>query len=539
MNIRGNRSWTAAGLTALALTFAGGCAGTPRRTQPAPAPQTDDARLARAYDLLRANRPEDAAAALSALLRDDPDDGRARLELAYLDIRLQRWREAVALLDAAIEQEPANMRLRMERGYARQALGDLAPASDEFAAVAREPGEFQEQARAALAAVNAQDGDAARKVRVDAVLNAGYDDLRRGDKAGASDKFKAALELDPGRVEIAKQLGYMSMADGDLAAAAKRFAGVSILQPQDYATALQLGYIDDSLHNEADAQKAFAAALASPDPKIHDAASAALKVVRTAEKPLFLDVYGSPYYSSRFGDKIAYLETQLGWKPDPSWPFLFFLGGRYTQDSISHGGTAPQIYADDALSAGPGLRVQPKGWNASLALEEDASWNLIRSPAHPRAVEADGRVVLADYGYWDGPARTFADAGGSAGYYSRYRNNVIGLLQVRGGFRVLDGGTRLLAYAPVNVIKDKNRDFYNNLGEIGAGLELQPLQKWNVKLRAEWLHGFYMGITGVDPNPYGRQYDDLRVTLIFSGRFAAETRPAGEEPARRPDGFRW
>ncbi|HEX4048208.1 MAG TPA: hypothetical protein VH309_10260, partial [Elusimicrobiota bacterium] len=284
----------------------------------------------------------------------------------------------------------------------------------------------------------------------------------------------------------------------------------------------------DSLHNEAGAEKAFAAALASPDPKTRAAAAAGLRTVRAAEQPLFLDVYGSPYYTSRFSNKLAYFQAQLGYKPEPDWPVSFYLGGRYAQDTRSRSGVAPEIYADNVLAAGPGIRIQPPGWNANLTAEEDGALNLTRSASRPRDTEADGQVVLADYGYWDGPVRTFADAGWSAGFYSRYRDNLIALLQLRAGGKVWDDQTsRLLLYAPFNVVKDRNRDFYNNLWEYGAGVEFQPWINRNVKLRVEYLRGVYMGITGVDPNPYGRVYNDLRVLLVFSGHFTA--------PPRSPD----
>ncbi|MFI5348431.1 MAG: tetratricopeptide repeat protein [Elusimicrobiota bacterium] len=532
MKFRGFRRSRAAVFLTSCAVLASGCAAPPPRRE---APAT----MERVYALLRENRPEDAADALSRILHEDPLNGQARSELAYLDIRLKRWQDAVSLLDAAIDADPANLRLRMERGYARQALGDFAAAADEFTAVSREPSEFQEQARASLKELDGQSTDAARALREDALLNAGYDDLRRGRNAEAREQFKMALTSDPGRTEVAKQLGYMSLADGDLAAAAAGFSGVHRLDPEDYETALQLGYIYDALHNEAAAAKSFAAALASPDPKIHDDAAAALANVRAAQQRVYLDVYGAPYYTSRFSNKLAYFEAALGYKPAPDWPLSFFIGSRYAQDTRSHSGVAPQIYGDNVLSAGPGIRFQPMGWNANLTIEEDVSWNLIQSSSHPRATEADGRAVLADYHYWDGPVRTFADAGASVGYYSRYENNGIALIQLRAGGKLWNSPvSRVLLYAPVNVVKDVNRDYYNNLGEFGAGVEYQPLTKVDFKLRVEYLRGVYMGISGVEKNPYGRDYNDLRVLLVFSGRFVARKEPDGFQPTRRPE-FRW
>jgi len=90
----------------------------------------------------------------------------------------------------------------------------------------------------------------------------------------------------------------------------------------------------------------------------------------------------------------------------------------------------------------------------------------------------------------------------------------------------------------VDVYKDVNKDFYNNAVEIGVGAELQPWTKINFKFRAEYLHGTYMGITGRDPNPYGPHYDDVRLTLIYSGHF---TRRAPDAPTTpdKPRGYLW
>ena len=463
----------------------------------------------------------------------------ARVETAYERIRERRWKDAIDLLDALIEEEPSDARLRMERGYARQALGERAAAADEFGLVSRDPGEFQAQAQAALKELAVESTAAASDVRRDALLNEGYDDLRRGEKAEAREKFKAALVEDPGKTEISKQLAYMSINDGDLVDAVKELEGAHHLAPLDYETALELGYIYDSLHDEAGAAKSFAAALPSVDPKIHDAAAASLKNIRGKAAPLYVDVYASPYYSSRFADAIAYFEGSVGYKPDPAGPFSAYFGGRYTQDSLSHSGATPAIYSDNYASLEPGIRLQPEGYNANLTAEWGLASNLLRSADHPNATEFDGRVVLADYHYWEGPRRIFADAGGSAGYYSRYRDNGIGYLQLRAGIKAWDDGrSQLSVYSPLNVYKDVNHDFFNNAAEIGVGAELQPWTKINLKLRAEYLHGTYMGIVGRDSNPYGPHYTDFRVTLIYSGHFANSSAPEERQTTRRR-GFSW
>jgi len=458
----------------------------------------------------------------------------ARKDRAYEWIRAKNWKQAVQSLDALIDEEPGDMRLRMERGYARLALGERAAAADEFGLVAREPGEFQAQARSALREIGSEETPEARDARRDALLNQGYEDLRKGEKREARAKFKAALLEDPSRTEVVKQLGYMSMADGDLLDAVKELEGAHHLAPLDYVTALELGYIYDSLHDEAGAERSFAAALPSPDPKTRQAAASALKNIRGRTRPLYADVYAAPSYTSRFADKIATLEASAGYKPTAEGALSFYLGGRYTQDSRSRSGTAPEIYSDNSAWAGPGIRIQPKGFNASLTADWGISWNLMRATAHPRATEADGRVLLSDYHSWGTGGRGFADAGGSVGYYSRYRDDVIGYVQLRAGIKAWDdGSSQFSLYMPVNVYKDGNRDFYNNAAEVGVGAEFQPATKLSLRVRAEYLHGAYMGIEGRDRNPYGPHYDDVRMVLIYAGHFAMPSAAEDTNPTRR------
>lgn len=459
------------------------------------------------------------------------DAAYARRERAYAHLRKKEWKEAIALLGELLDGSPSDARLRMELGYAREALGDRAAAADEFALAAKEPGEFQEQARAALAGLAAGPTPEAGG---DALSNQGYERLRKDDPAAAREKFTMALRSDPGRTLIAKQLGYMSLAEGDGAGAAARLEGVRRLEPRDYQTALELGYIYDSLHDEAAAERSFAAALPSPDPGVQAAARRALAGYRGRTDPLYLDIEAAAWSASRFPNKIFSLDARAGWKPDPYGPLSVYFAVRGAQDSRSRGGTAPEVYSDDAVSFAPGIRLQPVGWNASLSADWGLTVNLLRTPEHPSRTQTDGRAVLTDYRYWRGPRGLFADAGLNLGWYSRFRDNVIGTLRLRGGLRFHPGRwTALTVYAPVNAHKDSNRDFFNNLVEAGVGVELQPSTLFNLNLRAEALRGAYTGIEGRDPNPYPKRYDEFRLTLVYSAHFSR--RPEADEfvPTRR------
>lgn len=494
--------------------------------------ETRDAALARAYEHLEAGRLDEADAAFRGLSGTGPLGRTARMERAYLELRRRRWPEAVALLGSLLDENPSDARMRMELGYARLALGDRAAAADEFALAAREPGELQERARSEAVALSEGESAEAAAERLDALLNEGYDDLRRRKNSSARDKFQTALLADPGKTEVSRQLGYMSLEDGDAKAAAKRFAGVRLLEPQDYVTALELGYIYDSLHDEAAAEKAFAAALPSPDPRVRDAARRSLEAIRAPSAPLFLDIDASAYNASRFKNRIYAIETRAGWKPNPEGPLAVYLGGRWSQDTRSK--ATSEIFSDDSYSIAPGLRLQPRGSPLSLTAEWGVTVNLLRTEERPEKMGTDGRVVLSGYRYWPLWWGLFADAATQAGYYSRFNDNFIGNLRLRAGYKLWDNQhSQFSVYAPVEGIKDKNNEFYNNLVEAGGGVEFQPWTRLNLTLRAEALRGFYSGVEGRDPNPYPKKYDEVRVFLVYSAHFTRRPDPDDFEPTRR------
>lgn len=496
--------------------------------------------LDEAYALVRAGKTEEAIAAFLRVLEIDPENRTALLELGYLNARLGRWAEATKHLGAVSQREPGNRRLRLDLAYALQQAGEIEQAEKEFRAMAESPGEFQAEAERALEAlrqIQARAGEEAvraRQARRDELLNRGYALLRQGDREGARQNFEAALAEDPENVTILKQLGYMDLEDGDFVGAARYFEAAWEHAPDDYSLALELGYIYARLGEMAKAESAFRGALPSPDPKISRAAGQALANVRAAQRVWFLDIYASPFYTTRFSNFIGFYEVQLHWRPRTDSPFTIYLGHRLTRDTRSEGGELPQIFSDNVALFGPGIRIQPPGWHLSFRAEVNVAVNLVRTPGRPNS-ESDFRAILAYYRRWDGNwvgplggvtlgqisgERLFTDVDVSVGYYSRFDDNVIGYLQLREGLRLAEVGPSTLAgYWRLNLAKDTNKDFFNNLAEVGVGADLHPFRGSGVILRGEYLRGFYFGIEGPDPNPFGSTYDDFRFMLVFSRRF--------------------
>ncbi len=114
------------------------------------------------------------------------------------------------------------------------------------------------------------------------------------------------------------------------------------------------------------------------------------------------------------------------------------------------------------------------------------------------------------------PLSSWGDIYSDIIYYQKENNNVIGYFQARSGFRLLQFWKCTLdSYGIVYVIKDINKDFWNNLVEAGPGFWLKPHPDLDLKFFVEWLYGTYLGIEGRDLNPYAQHYRDRRIGILF------------------------
>jgi Flp pilus assembly protein TadD len=267
------------GSLALACLLGGlGRAKAPEESPEAAVARPADPKMQKAYALIRAGRKTEAIATLQKVLKEDPENLAALAEMGYLSADQKRWPQAIRYFKRACALDSRNMKLRMDLGYALQQTRDYRGAQAEFALVAKEPGEFQNQAESALnttrnleaAAVSTKDAKQA------ALLEKGYAALREGNRQLARSRFQAVLARDPKDAAALKQIGYMNLEDGRLREAARNFSAARAVDPEDQFITLQLGYVYQRLDRPEQAREAFTAARESSDPKIRAAAEAAL-----------------------------------------------------------------------------------------------------------------------------------------------------------------------------------------------------------------------------------------------------------------------
>lgn len=101
-------------------------------------------------------------------------------------------------------------------------------------------------------------------------------------------------------------------------------------------------------------------------------------------------------------------------------------------------------------------------------------------------------------------------------YYRNQRKNVIGYWHIRTGFHVMQLWKSCIdIYGVSYIMKDTNKDFWNNKAEMGPGIRIQPVAGLDLTFFVEYVFGTYFGLEGLDSNPYSQEYTDRRAGLIF------------------------
>src|SRR5262249_52954607 len=148
-------------------------------------------------------------------------------------------------------------------------------------------------------------------------------------------------------------------------------------------------------------------------------------------------------------------------------------------------GVLPAIYNDNSAVVAGGVQSLIPGIDANVYAEAGNAISLLKVPVTGRSVP-DYRAGMNWFHQW-GTSMTqmaisnpssfslISTAYGDASFYSRYDNNVIGYVQLRGGVNMPTGRfLPMQILGAVNFIKDTNRDFYNNVAEAGPAIRIAP-----------------------------------------------------------------
>lgn len=242
-------------------------------------------------------------------------------------------------------------------------------------------------------------------------------------------------------------------------------------------------------------------------------------------EPYFGEIFFDPFTQSRFGITVRPLVGRIGIEHDNRWQSKSYFVFRRTQDNKSiNAGQVPQIYEDNVQVLGVGEQIRPI---ASFPLvgfvEVGRAYDLIdRQRNRWRNDVRSGFMYYNEFGalpaYFEHPtanANYYSTLYGDITYFSRYDNNFIANAKTHQGIRLWQYHSMMLnVYATGKVIEDTNRDFFNNIAEIGPGIGFIPSNRYKLELRFEHLNGVYLPV-GTSFNPYEKYYTNNLVQLLF------------------------
>ncbi|HZY10688.1 MAG TPA: tetratricopeptide repeat protein [Bacteroidota bacterium] len=370
-----------------------------------------------------------------------------------------------------------------------------------------------------------------------AILNQAYP-LIEQNPTEAIKLFERALIIEPENILARRQLGYLYMREGKNELALQQFTAAEKIRQSD-TTKLQIAFLLNTMEHKDEAKLIFQELQYSSDPEIQAQAikSVSLFSVETESPPKVTQVvtshphwrfhfYATPYYDSRFKTSFYQSHFSQGYYFTSENTYSIYSIVSVSGDAKSSGGIAPIIFSDNALILGLGLRAKPLT-GLTLNIQEGIAIDLIKRGTIPRT-QGDFRFV-GDYSYGlyaprnvhsqiQFPFSIFGDFTTSAGYYSRYKN-LIGYSSMRAGVRLVEVSvTALDIYGFGRVVRDWEKEFYNNLIEGGFGVRLIPNINWGLHIVGDFQRGRYWQVSP-KPIPYELYYNSFRLFLIIDHTF--------------------
>ncbi|HTK81299.1 MAG TPA: tetratricopeptide repeat protein [Bacteroidota bacterium] len=363
------------------------------------------------------------------------------------------------------------------------------------------------------------------------LMNRAYQ-IQSSNPDEAARLLKQAIEKDPSSIAARRQLGYLYLNRSDYDGALEQFQASEKIHSSD-TIKLQIAYILGSLHRRDDEKQVLTELSQSSNPGIQQKASEELASLSTgpAASRRYLRFYADPYYDTRWDDFFLHFNFQSGYHLTEDQKVTLYGVLALSADTRSSSGTVPQIISDNTLLLGGGILIRPfYGFQAFI--QDGVAFDLVRHGADGdprndfRAVAIYGNGIYAPFNVhpeFKSPMYPFADMYSSFGYYSRYKNG-IGYLQGRAGLRAVEvSRTALDVYLRGDYVFDTEKEYYNNLVEGGAGINLTPDMDWGLNFIAEYHRGMYLNVSptaeALRSASYEQWYNSFRFYLIFEKTF--------------------
>ncbi len=245
--------------------------------------------------------------------------------------------------------------------------------------------------------------------------------------------------------------------------------------------------------------------------------------------PYFGEFFFAPFSQSRFDLTVVPMIGRLGIEQNNRWRSKTYFVFRRTEDNKSiNAGQVPQIYEDNVQVIGVGAQASPLPLIPLTAFAEiGKAYDLIdQNRDRWRNDVRGGFIFFNEFGarptYYDTVVTNFAYYSAlyaDASYFSRYDNNIIANAKTHQGIRLLQYHSSMVnLYVTGRVIEDSNRDFFNNIAEVGPGIGFIPSNRYKLEVRFEHINGVYLPVGG-NTNPYSKYYLNNTVQLLFYTKF--------------------
>lgn len=437
----------------------------------------------------------------------DPSNIELRLKLARLLYLNHRYQETIEQYHAILELAPGNLEVRLELARVCVLAEQYKEAAEQYRSyLLKEPDAVS--VRLELA-----------RVLVLAILY-----------AQAIEEFQRVLTVKESDVITRMELAYAYIKAGELERAIKQFQIVKQLDPANMRACLELGYLYNKIGEVSKARAEFEFVVLRGNELEAKQANEAMRHLPTTqssppkERLFWGSVYSNGTNYSRWSNAVVYFQLKEGIQPYFLRPLQLYVAMNVVKDTESRSGRYPQIFSDNIAEVGLGVRVKPFKINLYLYIEGYAGVWLIEQPGKERSF----LETKAGFNYYQGwgslfpikekdkdfilPFEYFGEFYTDVSYYSRFDDNIIGYIQTRQGLKLLQYKDKTLdAYVRMNLVADTNREFFNNIGEIGGGVRFRPSSRVNMDLHLEYIKGYYLDIKTRTPNPYPPTYIDWRL----------------------------
>ncbi|MFC3909926.1 tetratricopeptide repeat protein [Legionella dresdenensis] len=451
------------------------------------------------YFALQQGEATDAINAFLRAYKEMPADHLA-LQLGYLYMNQKEYAKAAEFFLLASQSTDAKIRRSAMNGY------DYAKRSVAF----EQPAPLQPKSK-------------------EMVMFDQYYELKKYDKRAAYQLLKQIIVQYPANLTALKEGGYLAI-ELKLPNDAINYFSQAYALSYEPDIAMQLGYLYNQVENNYMAYQYFKLAGKSTDTELALKAENAMTNLagmqtKVFPKPYFSELFFTPFSQTRFGLTVRPLIARLGIEHEDTLQTKTYLLFRQTDDNKTDVlGQLPQIYEDNVRIMGAGVQITPvKAIPMVAFVETGAAYDLVyRNRNRWRGDLRGGLMYYQDLGarpaYFGRPtlsAKYYGFLYGDATYFSRYDNNVIGTLKTHQGIRLLQYHSSMLnLYMSGRVLQDTNRDFFNNIAEIGPGIGFIPSNRFFLEFRYEYIRGVYLPAGG-SVNPYSKYYNNGILQMLF------------------------